>query len=155
MESMLLICLRARLMPLHKGLIGLGLLQGAKWGALQVLCLRLGRYARCVASRAMWLLNAILCTRELSMLMPCKTSILTRKITHIQTYIILVRETIPTSLTETTTLFLLMPLNLSLLVFNRGCHIIHLLTNSLLNLSPIWRVLWSNSSLIKLRPMKL
>jgi len=133
MELMLWSCLQVRLMPLHRGLIGLGLLQGAKWGALQVLCLRLGNYVRCVAFKTMWLLNAILFTRELSMPMPCKTSILSHKIANAQTHTTLAGETTLTSPTETTTPFLLIPLDLSLLAFNRGCHIIHLLNNSLLN----------------------
>jgi len=115
----------------------------------------LGHYTRCVASRAMWLLNAILCTRELSMSMPYKTSILAHKITHTQTHTILVGETITTSSTETTIPFLLMSLNLSLLVFNRGRYIIHLLNNSPLNPSLVWRVLWSSPLLLKLRLMKL
>jgi len=86
---------------------------------------------RYVASEAMLLLSAILLTTELSMPMPWKTSTLTHKITPTQTHTTSVGEIILISLTETTP-FLLMPLNPSLLVFNVGLQIIHLLNNNLL-----------------------
>ena len=86
MELMLWICLPARLIPLRSGWIGLGLLQGAKWGVLQVLCLRLGYYVRYVASNAILPLGAVPPIRGLSMPMPCKTSTLAYKITPTQTH---------------------------------------------------------------------
>jgi len=72
-----------------------------------------------------------------SMPMLCKTSTLAHKTTPTRTHTTLIGETTLTCPIEKTTPFLLMPLNLSLLVSNIEPHIIHLLNNSLLRLSPI------------------
>jgi len=127
----------------HSGLIGLGLLLKGVWlGVLLVRCLRLGLFVRLVAFKATLLLSGNLLSRELSMLMQCKTITNALKITPTQTPTTPVGEITQICPTATTTPSHLMSLNLNLLASNTGLSTPHLHNNSS-HLSPslIWRVL--------------
>jgi len=110
---------------------------GSQAGSSSCAIFEIGYYVIYVASEATSLLSAIPLTRELSMLMPCKTSTLAHKITPTQTHTTPVGEITQISPIATTTLFFPMPLNLNSLVFNIGPHITYLLINNLLNQSSI------------------